>query len=47
MMEAEKIAHPNFIVGIGGSAGGLTAYKALLEAMPPDIGMAFVSQEED
>ena len=34
--------HPNFIVGIGGSAGALNAYKALLEALPPDTGMAFV-----
>lgn len=33
---------PSFIVGIGGSAGGLNAYKALLEALPPDTGMAFV-----
>ncbi|MDZ7581686.1 MAG: chemotaxis protein CheB [Deltaproteobacteria bacterium] len=34
--------HPNFIVGIGGSAGGLNAYKALLDALPSNIGMAFV-----
>ena len=34
--------HPNFIVGIGGSAGALNAYKALLDAMPADTGMAFV-----
>ena len=34
--------HPNFIVGIGGSAGALTAYWALLDALPPDTGMAFV-----
>ena len=33
---------PNFIVGIGASAGGLSAYKALLEALPSDTGMAFV-----
>ena len=33
---------PNFIVGIGGSAGGLNAYKALLDAMPSNTGMAFV-----
>ena len=33
---------PTFIVGIGGSAGGLTAYKALLDALSPDTGMAFV-----
>ena len=33
---------PKFIVGIGGSAGGLNAYKALLDALPPKTGMAFV-----
>ncbi|MEJ7829392.1 MAG: chemotaxis protein CheB [Segetibacter sp.] len=37
-----KTVHPKFIVGIGGSAGALNAYKALLNAMPPDTGMAFV-----
>jgi two-component system CheB/CheR fusion protein len=35
-------SHPNFIVGIGGSAGGLYAYTALLDALPPNTGMAFV-----
>ena len=34
--------HPNFIVGIGGSAGALNAYKALLEALPSNTGMAFI-----
>ena len=34
--------NPRFIVGIGGSAGGLNAYKALLDALPSDTGMAFV-----
>jgi chemotaxis response regulator CheB len=34
--------HPNFIVGIGGSAGGLNAYMGLLDALPPQTGMAFV-----
>ena len=33
---------PSFIVGIGGSAGGVVAYKALLDALPCDTGMAFV-----
>ncbi len=37
-----KATHPNFIVGIGGSAGGLNAYKALLNALPSNTGMAFV-----
>jgi chemotaxis response regulator CheB len=34
--------HPEYIVGIGGSAGGLNAYKALLDAVPSNTGMAFV-----
>ena len=33
---------PNFIVGIGASAGGLNAYKAFFDALPPNTGMAFV-----
>ena len=33
---------PNLIVGIGASAGGLPAYKAFFDAMPPNTGMAFV-----
>ncbi|MDZ4667416.1 MAG: chemotaxis protein CheB [bacterium] len=37
-----KTIQPEFVVGIGGSAGALNAYKALLDAMPPDTGMAFV-----
>jgi two-component system CheB/CheR fusion protein len=37
-----KTVQPKFIVGIGGSAGALNAYKALLDAMPFDTGMAFV-----
>ncbi len=37
-----KTVPPIFIVGIGGSAGALNAYKALLNAMPFDTGMAFV-----
>ena len=34
--------NPEYIVGIGGSAGGLSAYKALLDALPSNTGMAFV-----
>ena len=34
--------HPKLIVGIGGSAGALIAYKALLDALPSNTGMAFV-----
>ncbi len=37
-----KTVQPKFIVGIGGSAGALNAYKALLDALPPDTGMAYV-----
>ncbi|MEJ7625812.1 MAG: chemotaxis protein CheB [Ferruginibacter sp.] len=37
-----KTAQPKFIVGIGGSAGALNAYRALLEELPPDTGMAYV-----
>jgi two-component system CheB/CheR fusion protein len=33
---------PSYIVGIGGSAGGLNAYKALLDALPSRTGIAFV-----
>jgi len=33
---------PTAIVGIGASAGGLHAVSELLEALPPDTGMAFV-----
>jgi two-component system CheB/CheR fusion protein len=33
---------PAFTVGIGGSAGALSAYKALLDALPSNTGMAFV-----
>ena len=33
---------PNFVVGIGASAGGLNAYKAFFEALAADTGMAFV-----
>lgn len=33
---------PFSVVGIGASAGGLDAFTHLLEALPDDIGMAFV-----
>ena len=33
---------PNFVVGIGASAGGLSAYKSFFDALPPDTGMAFI-----
>ena len=37
-----SIVRPSFIVGIGGSAGGLVAYKGILDTLPSDTGMAFV-----
>jgi two-component system CheB/CheR fusion protein len=37
-----RALHPKLIVGIGGSAGALNAYKALLDALPSNTGMAFV-----
>ena len=37
-----KSVQPKFIVGIGGSAGALNAYKALLDALPFDTDMAYV-----
>ena len=36
------LTKPNFVVGIGASAGGLSAYKSFFNALPPDTGMAFV-----
>lgn len=35
-------SHPNFVVGIGASAGGLSAYKSFFDALPSNTGMAFV-----
>ncbi len=40
--QSVKAVQPTYIIGIGGSAGALNAYKDLLDAMPPDTGMAFV-----
>ena len=37
-----KAIQPKLIVGIGGSAGALNAYKTLLDVMPSKTGMAFV-----
>lgn len=34
--------YPDFIVGIGGSAGSLPAFKALISALSPRTGMAFI-----
>ena len=36
------LTSPNFVVGIGASAGGLSAFKLFFNALPPDTGMAFV-----
>ena len=37
-----KALQPKLVVGIGGSAGALNAYKALLDELPSNTGMAFV-----
>jgi CRP-like cAMP-binding protein len=37
-----KTLDPHFVVGIGGSAGALSAYKAFFEELPATTGMAFV-----
>lgn len=37
-----RLSLPSFIVGIGGSAGGLNAYKTFFDTLPPNTGMAFV-----
>ncbi|MEO5617777.1 MAG: chemotaxis protein CheB [Candidatus Eisenbacteria bacterium] len=42
MMKSMGRLHPTFVVGIGGSAGGLAAYKALLDALRSNTDMAFV-----
>ena len=39
---ATEALHPKLIVGIGGSAGALSAYKALLDSLLCNTGMAFV-----
>lgn len=40
--EKKNSYEPNFIVGIGGSAGSLDSYKALLDTLSSNTGMAFV-----
>ena len=37
-----RTTKPDFVVGIGASAGGLNAYKAFFNALHFDTGMAFV-----
>ena len=39
---ARKVSQEFPIVGIGASAGGLEAFKELLECLPVDTGLAFV-----
>jgi|GEM_PF-33113 len=39
--EAERL-HPSYIIGIGASAGGLSALEQFFDNMPIDSGMAFV-----
>ena len=40
--DADRAAHTDLIVGIGASAGGLSAFTSFLKEMPADSGMAFV-----
>src|SRR6185369_11235457 len=41
--EAESIPQsPFFVVGVGASAGGIDAFKQLLQSLPADTGAAFV-----
>ncbi len=40
--EAPKVGKSVITVGIGASAGGLEAFKALLECLPADTGLSFV-----
>jgi len=37
-----RTLRPTLVVGIGGSAGALNAYKTFLDALPSNPGMAFV-----
>ncbi len=37
-----RTARPSFVVGIGGSAGGLRGYLALFDALRIDTGMSFI-----
>ena len=40
--ESGEASNPMTVVGVGASAGGLTAFRELFEALPADTGMAFV-----
>lgn len=43
VVTAEPLADPAFsVVGIGVGEGGLEAFEQMLQALPPDTGMAFV-----
>ena len=39
---SEEHGPPHLVVGIGASAGGLEAFKALLSAIPPDASVAWL-----
>src|SRR5262245_429816 len=41
-VEQEAAAPPVMIVGVGASAGGFEAFKELLEALPPNPGIALI-----
>ncbi len=38
----EPSAKPEYIVAIGGSAGGLEAFEHFFSGIPPDTGMSFI-----
>ena len=42
MIEQNALQKPNYIVGIGASAGGLEALETFFDYMQPDTGLAFV-----
>jgi two-component system CheB/CheR fusion protein len=43
VVTAEPLADPALsVVGIGAGDGGLEAFEQMLQALPPDTGMAFV-----
>jgi two-component system CheB/CheR fusion protein len=43
VVTAEPLADPALsVVGVGTGEGGLEAFEQMLQALPPDTGMAFV-----
>jgi hypothetical protein len=46
-VQKETAARSFPVVCVGGSAGGLDAYKRLLKCLPPDLGAAIVTRDEN